>query len=812
MKTIPHISVCMPMYNASRYLRECIDSVLGQTFHDFEFLIVDDGSTDDSVEIVELYTDPRIRLIRREHDYIASLNCLIDEARGEYIARMDADDVMLPNRLQQQFDYMESHPDIDVLGGNIMYIGDNTGYAANWRGDVTMLQLIEGCVIAHPTVLIRRDALVGNKIHYRHEYVYAEDYALWVELLQCGCRLYNHSDVVLQYRASENQISSLHSHQQMETTAKIKATACTWFADRCNKISNSQICGVDSDNKLSVVIPFLDEYHEVINTVKSIRDTAGDTVDIIVINDHSSPDFDYKGQLLPYGVRYYENEIRIGAALSKERGVNLSRTPYFIIIDAHMRFFTDNWADILTNELRANPNRLVCCETVPIRVTEDDKVEVDRTHMPCRGAYLTFREDNLIPGIKWLENRVEKVPGLQSGQACAVLGACYASSKVYWQQLSGMMGLLHFGCEEACISIKSWLLGGGCYHIPDIVIGHIYKPQAPYFISNSAFMYNYLAIAEMLFPTSDKCLAHSVARAFNAQHYVAARALLNGNISCLEKVHDMFADFIKDRFDFIIDININASAIQHSVITNAFGNINDVLSSVISSPVEAVSSCGFLDGGASGRLLFLLSYLSLNPKRANADEVNYSMAMYAFMKLKIEERHLHYDFNSGLSGIGWTLLYMHEHQLLDDDLDELLAVIDDTLSEYSPHRISDTSFNSGLGGIYCYVVNRIHFSGQQHRLNPSFLEELHDVALHILGDESTDLRTSTYALQYVKTLQHLQDAAYATMRMIDVVSPCRFFPSDKNLWQLNYHNVLGYAQELLSLKNQFITYDEKEQI
>jgi len=124
MQETHHISVCMPMYNASRYLRECIDSVLGQTFHDFEFLIVDDGSTDDSVEIVESYTDPRIRLIRREHDYIASLNCLIDEARGEYIARMDADDVMLPNRLQLQFDYMESHPLIAIIGGDVCPVSE----------------------------------------------------------------------------------------------------------------------------------------------------------------------------------------------------------------------------------------------------------------------------------------------------------------------------------------------------------------------------------------------------------------------------------------------------------------------------------------------------------------------------------------------------------------------------------------------------------------------------------------------------------------------------------------------------------------
>ncbi len=78
--TTPKISVCMPMFNASRYLRECIDSILAQTFTDFELLIADDGSTDNSVEIVASYTDPRIRLIRRPHDYIATLNCLLTDS------------------------------------------------------------------------------------------------------------------------------------------------------------------------------------------------------------------------------------------------------------------------------------------------------------------------------------------------------------------------------------------------------------------------------------------------------------------------------------------------------------------------------------------------------------------------------------------------------------------------------------------------------------------------------------------------------------------------------------------------------------
>ena len=95
----PAISVCMPVYNASSYLKECIDSILAQTFEDFELLIVDDGSTDDSCTIIESYADYRIRLIRNKHGFIHTLNTLLSEARGKYIARMDADDRMMSYRL-----------------------------------------------------------------------------------------------------------------------------------------------------------------------------------------------------------------------------------------------------------------------------------------------------------------------------------------------------------------------------------------------------------------------------------------------------------------------------------------------------------------------------------------------------------------------------------------------------------------------------------------------------------------------------------------------------------------------------------------
>ena len=115
MKKTPQISVCIPMYNAAQYIGECLDSVLSQTFTDYEVVVIDDGSTDASCAIVETYHDKRIRLVRKEHNYIATINSLFEEARGKYVARMDADDVMYPHRLQVQFEFMESHPDVDIL-------------------------------------------------------------------------------------------------------------------------------------------------------------------------------------------------------------------------------------------------------------------------------------------------------------------------------------------------------------------------------------------------------------------------------------------------------------------------------------------------------------------------------------------------------------------------------------------------------------------------------------------------------------------------------------------------------------------------
>ena len=145
----------MPVYNGAAHIRECLDSILSQTFHDFEVLIVDDGSTDDTCDIINSFGDQRIRLTQNHHDYIASSNLLLTRAKGKYIARMDSNDIMMPDRLRLQFEYMEAHPDMDAVGGCIEYFGAYQGIYKPALGDISLYDLMNGCCMV--------DYIISNK-------------------------------------------------------------------------------------------------------------------------------------------------------------------------------------------------------------------------------------------------------------------------------------------------------------------------------------------------------------------------------------------------------------------------------------------------------------------------------------------------------------------------------------------------------------------------------------------------------------------------------------------------------------------------
>ncbi|MBR1605192.1 MAG: glycosyltransferase [Alphaproteobacteria bacterium] len=225
----PKVSVLMPVYNTKEeYLREAIESILNQTFRDFEFLIIDDGSTNNAKEVIWSYRDRRIKYFEQENrGLIYTLNKGLELCKGEYIARMDSDDISLPERFEKQVDYLDEHPETGLVGSliktfpqeNIIYIKEYSKY----------LDMIKGNQVAHPSIMVRKSIL--EKYHLKYEnYLHAEDYELWTRMIKYT-ELYNLQEVLLNYRCHNDQISSAFSEIQQETTKKIKQNMLDFLTD-----------------------------------------------------------------------------------------------------------------------------------------------------------------------------------------------------------------------------------------------------------------------------------------------------------------------------------------------------------------------------------------------------------------------------------------------------------------------------------------------------------------------------------------------------------------------------------------------------
>ena len=220
---MPKVTVLMPVYNAEFYIKEAVDSILKQTFDDFEFLIFNDGSTDSSADIVRSYNDQRITFFdsKQNKGYVHYLNYGIEIAKGEYIARMDADDISHPMRLKKQVDFMDRNPEIGVCGTWFRIIGSN--YTVKHPTDDTKirLSLLKDSAIGHPTVILKTDLLRKHGLQYDASFVPAEDYLFWVNLSQY-CKLANLPEVLLQYRVHQHQISRDRRDEQNEKAQLVR--------------------------------------------------------------------------------------------------------------------------------------------------------------------------------------------------------------------------------------------------------------------------------------------------------------------------------------------------------------------------------------------------------------------------------------------------------------------------------------------------------------------------------------------------------------------------------------------------------------
>ena len=219
MSRRPLVTVLMSAYNDFRYLPAAVESILGQSFGDFEFLIVDDGSTDRTRDYLAGLRDPRVRVTRNPENVglTRSLNRGIDAAAGSLVARMDADDVALPDRLSRQVAFFQKHPDVGIVGSARMLIderGDHVAHAPAVADDLGIRwKCLLGNPFAHPTVMLRRDVLDQHRLRYDETFQTAQDYELWTRLLTVT-RAANLRDPLLKYRLRDG-VSRLRKVEQL---------------------------------------------------------------------------------------------------------------------------------------------------------------------------------------------------------------------------------------------------------------------------------------------------------------------------------------------------------------------------------------------------------------------------------------------------------------------------------------------------------------------------------------------------------------------------------------------------------------------
>ena len=222
----PAVSIVMAVFNGGEYLKQAIESILSQTCKDFEFIIINDGSTDSTLEILKTYQklDERIVLISRENKgLVASLNQGLATSKSQLIARMDADDISMPDRLAEQLVFLNKNPDVVCVGTDPIIIDEDNDELIHLRipsnNDKIQQPLLSGhCPLEHPSVMFRKE--IALKLGgYRKEFEAAEDYDLWLRMGEVG-KLANINKPLIKYRYLNSSISAKNQLKQNEATQR----------------------------------------------------------------------------------------------------------------------------------------------------------------------------------------------------------------------------------------------------------------------------------------------------------------------------------------------------------------------------------------------------------------------------------------------------------------------------------------------------------------------------------------------------------------------------------------------------------------
>ncbi len=744
----PAITVAVPARNAAAFIGECVESVLAQTFTDFELLVVDDGSTDNTCACVESFRDPRIRLLRRSHDFIATKNTLLDEARGRYIAFLDADDRALPDRLQTEWDFMEARPDVDAVGSGVWMFGEmsRTALPAVVGRPITLADMLRANQLFNSTVMLRKSRLDAYDVRFPEDYLYANDYALWMEMLLRGMRIENLESVLTEYRVSPDQITRKHRAEQTACAERIKADALRRqklnFQEKPTDFATFRMPA--SDNRLTLIIPFLNEGEEVRNTVASVRETVGHSVDILVINDASYDGYDYQSDLASYDVVYVRSAERRGVAASRDLGVSLCSTPYFLLLDAHMRFYDKEWADKIVCHLDADDRCVLCCQTRILHKENGRVFEPRGRRIRYYGAYLPFNKESFLPDIEW--NDRDFFPDRTVAPIAAVLGAGYAASRRYWQRLRGLQGLLHYGSDEAYLSLKVWMEGGRCLLLKDVEIGHIYRSAAPYANVNEKVLYNHLMIATLLLPPTLRGLAYAVAHRKNPAAFAKAVNLLLSRRAELGELKQYYRSVLTVPFTQVLAWNYILPAEKEQRIRQRDVAYLPRIAAWLKGNLPT-DDYGLWNGRA-GLMVWFCIYA-----RFSRNEVWDEAASMLWSDIceRVLQGRFPLNFRYGLCGIGWAALFLKGHRLLEDDIDDILSAIDAAVQAQDFAAWENLSLPTGIAGVLLYATLRLRFAGQTGQSAPYSdrkLGELDACAERIVADLGSETAALSAAFRY----------------------------------------------------------------
>ncbi|WP_175629133.1 glycosyltransferase [Bacteroides acidifaciens] len=265
MNTNPRITVLMSVYNGEKFLREAIDSILNQTYKDFEFVIYDDCSTDSTSEIIKSYHDLRIvyRPNVKNQGLTWNLADGVLRSKSDYIARMDADDIAYQDRLQKQIEWMDTHKDITILGTSVSYFAHKPGdgsLAKQPEGDeIIKATLFISFTLMHPSIMIRRADLENHHLNYNPDYRCSQDHALYLDCICEGLKFANMSEPLLYMRAHAESISKAKHGFQQECSQRA----------RLNFLKKTELNDGCTDFEVETYNTFASGYYP--DTIKKVR-------------------------------------------------------------------------------------------------------------------------------------------------------------------------------------------------------------------------------------------------------------------------------------------------------------------------------------------------------------------------------------------------------------------------------------------------------------------------------------------------------------------------------------------------------------